>query len=351
MRVVVDRDGFASFSGRPQLVEPGPLYRPEVGPQLIKAARANPIHEGVQVWGPPDVNGPGGWGIYPHIGYWIDCPVGRYAAMRAITGYWNRFNGFGPYKAVDDAHLGRVGHMVSYLAHTEPFARDFADRIMARLEARWLPGVPGHGKSNMLKWGVVDILEHYPPNQGCSELGRPFAHALIFAVEHAIRTGDDSLAFQLLSMAHHCQDPSGAVYLIRPYNPAFPEIEDTAYKKKLKAKDAQLEAIERAGSPPFQIPFEEQLTLHGVEHYCAFFKAAPWILDLREGLRCMGPFPREVRFPHMPDLDHPKMTAWGHAMAPFKDLFGLDPIHQITNYPIGDGAGGAIHPDLYPSTR
>ena len=340
----------ARLTGRPDTTaSPGPLYRPEVEQQLLKAARSNPLHEGVQVWGPPDANGPGGWGIYPYIGYWIDCPIGRWLGLRMLAGWWNRFEGLDQYKALDDAHLGRAGHVVSWLAaEGEPFAKRFQRRIMRRLYMRWHSS---SSSTNMLLWGVDDLLERYPAGQGCSQLGRPFAHALIFAVEFAVQTGSKVLAYDLLRVARHCQDPSGAVYLIRPEVPPFPGVVDNAYKKKIQAKGLDLAAIERAGSPALQVSFEEQLTLYAVDLYLQNFAIEDWMGELHEGLRRMGPHPPEVRFPDAPELDHQKPTAWGHALAPFLVRGELDPLHEITHYPIGGGAGGAIHPSLYPSTR
>lgn len=332
-------------------IPPGPLYRPEVGPRLLKAARSNPTWEGIPVWGGTDINGPGGAGIYPYLGYWIDSPIGRYVAMRMLAGFWNRWQGLGPYKAVDDAHLGRVSHVVNWLAPTESFARTFQTAIHRRLSGRWYNQGTG---TNMMLWGIHDILDRYPAHIGSSELGRPFAHALIFAVEFGAQTGAWQLAHDLIKAAQHCQDAeSGAVYMIRPMNPAFPQIADNAYSKKINAKSESINKpglnpaeIAAAGSPAFYIPFEEQLTLYGVSRYCEYFGGAE---ALRDGMMKMGAFPKEVRFPTHPELDHPKATLWGHALEPFKDRGTLDAIHEITHNPIGDGAGGAIHPSLYPA--
>lgn len=355
-----------------------PGGRPEAADQLDEAIGGAENfwwdeETNIPLFGPKDINGPGGWLVYPYIEYWLGLPGGFEYALMALVGLANRTpvwrhnhthqgKGYGglavdslpgypilqPWKVIDYAHLGRVYNLAFPLAPYSTFAREFLDNLYKDLLAAWVEE-PDKKKANKLKWTAEQLAEHYWA-EGCPEFGRGFGHSLNFAARYAQLTGDTVLMDALLEAVAVAISDYGWIYAIPP--------SDGRWEKKIKTKmdpddpDTMLwgqEVLALEDPPALRVSFEEQITLLGLTEAAKVPGFEDWSQDLLGKVqKSLGPFPAEITFEGRRDLDYPKTTPWGHCLPPFLDLGGLDPIQQISSYPIGDGAGGAIHPSLYP---
>ena len=302
--------------------------------------------DGVEYYGPKNANEGGGAGIYPHIDWWAGSPLGLELALRAAVGWCNRQpiwhldeNGgpaghprpfvhcldktrtfgrdgkklerlHGKFDALNSNHLGRLGHLLYFLAkHGNAFGK-LALRVLAdEVALGWTrPGAPElvNAPTAYSFFTCREILERYPGGQGCHLMGRGFGHDLtILANAEAIYPGRyaDDLEMIERTLLHVWDEECAAVLAIPALDPIWGQ-PINAYKKKLNIDE---ERIPPGEFPRIQRTFEEVIVHHGVERLNAVTgRAASIALGMRMALQRHGGGSSQLRVLGHPDWSDPR---------------------------------------------
>jgi hypothetical protein len=337
------------------------------------------IDEGIEYWGPRDANGPGGAMVYPNLGWWADYPTGRRMLWRLVAGLANRmqifrldrdafdrgkivfdqpaqgFRGYGGcgvdylegypasggrWKSLDHAHLGRAGHGASRLADWGLLPAKFVEAALAAdVATTWSVQTDGRSQ-NKLRWSAKDLQKKWPQGIGCRYFGRPFAHALIVAVNHARRGGDIAPVVSMVDAACHIATRQGYVYLHHEIDP-LTQTPNSAYTKKLVAQGMP------AGSyGPLQVCFEETLVLYALVLASEVYSSAALQALLPLVQAQLGAYPPYLKFPDKPRKNHGS-APWGHALQPYCELGSFNlPDLAASTHPT-DSPCSAACPELW----
>jgi len=330
VRVELLEDGYARCTiERSDFGDPGtahPAALAQVEKWKAKGSGFESI-DGVEFYGPKNANEGGGAGIYPHIAWWAGSPLGLELALRAAVGWCNRqpmwhldesgdptghadpFRRLdrtrtfgrdgkklerlhGKFDALNSNHLGRLGHLLYFLAKQGNAFGRLALRVLAdEVALGWSrPGdlVLLSTPAAYSYFTCREILERYPGGQGCHLMGRGFGHDLtILANAEEIYPGRyaDDLEMIEQTLLHVWDEECAAVLAIPALDPIWGQ-PINAYQKKLNIDQ---ERIPPGEFPRIQRTFEEVLVHHGVERLNAVTgRAASIALGMRMALQRHG---------------------------------------------------------------
>jgi len=348
VRVELVGDGYARCTiERTDFDDPGtahPAALAQVEKWQAKGSGFEAI-DGVEYYGPKNANEGGGAGIYPHISWWAGSPLGLELALRSAVGWCNRQpmwhldeNGdptghadtfrrldktrtvgrdgsklerlHGKFDPLNSNHLGRLGHLLYVLArHGNAFGK-LALRVLAdEVALGWTR--PGdlelmNAPAAYSYFTCREILDRYPPGQGCHLMGRGFGHDLTILVNaeeiYPGRYADD-LELIERTLLHVWDEECAAVLAIPALDPIWGQ-PINAYQKKLNIDQ---ERIPPGEFPRIQRTFEEVLVHHGVERLNAVTgRAASIALGMRMALQQHGGGSSQLRVLGHPDWSDPR---------------------------------------------
>jgi hypothetical protein len=391
-KILVDRSGYSEIlPGRIKPFfgdegydwgSPGPYARSECISRLKKWADSGDGFHDVgdyEVWGNHDINEGGASLIYPYNSYWSDHTLGRMMAFRTMCGIaarcpvfrfdrqswmagtlefatipsglgyggcqidevegYYRAGAHDPNNSIDHAHLGRIGHLARKLKDEGFLLAGLVQKALVEdIRLTWdLPTTHKGTKKNLAKWSAYDFLDYWPAGVGSTVMGRPFGHALTVIAE----SGDSpDLLKLLMKLAAHMQTPEGWIYKIHPMSPKFADTPQSEHAKKLNAK-----GLDPTIKSPLRMPFEDQITLYGMERAVILNPGILSFATTRSRLKySLGAFPPEVQFED-PQYDV-GTTLWGHMLPPFWNVGDVNLSHEMAFWPPYDGPACAASPVL-----